>query len=81
MRALLLVSLALAACASGGQLPPPEDVVSVQYDPYRFEMAKLEQAALAQCGAKGFSRAVVLDNQPNTESVRWSYLTFGCYRR
>lgn len=70
----------LGACASSADtLPPPEDVVSVQYDPYRFEMSKLQRSAQEQCRAKGYPRALPLDNQPNTESVRWSYLTFGCY--
>ena len=70
--------LSLAACVGGPGAP--EEVVSVQYDPNRFEMAALQRAAEDQCRAKGYARAEALDVAPNTESVRWSYLTFGCFK-
>ena len=76
-RITILVLGLLAACASTDGAY--KDVVSVQYDPNRFQMSALQRAAEAQCRAKGFPRAEPLDNEPNTESVRWSYLTFGCY--
>ena len=82
-RLALLCLLPLVACATGTPdgLPPPEDEVSVPYNPYRYEMAELERAATAQCEAKGYPVALPLSDQPNRESVRWSYLTFGCYSR
>ena len=76
MRRVLPAVLLLAACASRGA---PDDTVSVQYNAYDFEMSDLQRAAEAQCSAKGYRRAEPLSNQPNTESARWSYLTFGCY--
>ena len=67
----------LAACATTAAAP--DDTVSVQYDPYRFDAAALHRAAKAQCEAKGYARAEPLGDQPNTESVRWAYLTYGCF--
>lgn len=81
MRRTLVLSVTaavLSACASAPDAP--DEVVSVQYDPNRFQMSTLQRAAEAQCRAKGYGRAEPMDNAPNTESVRWSYLTFGCFK-
>ena len=78
MRRLVIPVLLLAACATGGAVPG--DTVSVQYDPDRFQMSQLQRAAEDQCRAKGYARAEAMDVAPNTESVRWSYLTFGCFK-
>ena len=72
-----LAALVLAGCATSSETP--DDTVSVQYDPYRFDAAALHRAAKAQCQAKGYARAEPLGDQPNTESVRWAYLTYGCF--
>ena len=76
---LALACPALVACA--GVDERPDDTVSVQYDPNRFDASALQRAATAQCRAKGYARAEPLNDQPNTEAVRWAYLTYGCYAR
>ena len=80
MRNIVIIAsfaAALSACATGPE--PYGDTVSVQYDPNRFQMMTLQRAAEDQCRAKGYANAEPLDNEPNTQSVRWSYLTFGCF--
>jgi hypothetical protein len=71
--------LALAACAT--EAPRPDDTVSVQYDGYDIDMASMQRAAEAQCRAKGYPRAVPIADAVNTASVRWNYLTFGCFSK
>ena len=79
MRRITMIAclVALAACAGSGR--PHGETVSVQYDPDSFQMESLQRVAEAQCRAKGYPRAEPLENEANTEAVRWSYLTFGCF--
>ena len=72
-----IFAVGVSACATAPGAPG--EVVSVQYDPNRFQMSALQRAAEDQCRAKGYARAEAMDNVPNTESVRWAYLNFGCY--
>ena len=80
MRSILLATC-VALCACAGTPERPDDTVSVQYDPNRFDAAAMQRAGTAQCQAKGYARAEPLNDQPNTEAVRWAYLTYGCYAR
>ena len=75
----LALALALGACETTPRVPQPIDVVSLQYDPYNYSMAELTDNARQACVAKGGSQAIPVDNQLNTESVRWAYMNFECY--
>ena len=79
LTALPALTALLGACATPAD-PVPDDTVSVQYDPYRFDAVQLRRAALAQCRAKGYARAEAIGDQPNSEAVRWAYATYGCFK-
>jgi hypothetical protein len=71
----------LSACESFGSKRPvePIDTVSVRYDPYNYSMSAVEESARAACRAKGGEDVYPIDNQINTEEVRWAYMNFECY--
>ena len=74
-----IILIAASACEHTPRRPLPIDVVSIQYDPYNYSMAELSRSANAACAAKGGSRAIAVNNELNTESVRWAYMNFECY--
>ncbi|MGV6800708.1 MAG: hypothetical protein ACWA5L_02155 [bacterium] len=57
----------------------PFDTVSLQYDPYNFDMTELQKNADAACVAKGAAYAVKAGTSINREEVRWAYMNFDCY--
>ncbi len=77
----MCIALALAGCELMGskKVLEPLDIVSLQYDPYNYSMAELTRNAQAACEAKGGNKAIPVDNELNTESVRWAYMNFECY--
>lgn len=79
---VVFIALLLSGCEMFGKqdIRLPIDVVSLQYDPYNYSMAELSRNATAACIAKGGTEAVAVDNEINTESVRWAYMNFNCYR-
>jgi len=83
IRSVLLISVALSlvACESLGsrKVAAPIDIISLQYDPYNYSMAELTRNANAACAAKGGNEAIPVNNELNTESVRWAYMNFECY--
>lgn len=83
MRIIVLLAAAatcLGACASYENKPTAQETVSMRYDPYNYSMTKLQENATAACRAKGnFTEAERVDNEINSEAVRWAYMNFVCY--
>ena len=78
---LLGLSFILSACETFGQRRDngPIDTISVRYDPYNYSMADLKEDAKAACRAKGGEDIYPVDNQINSEEVRWAYMNFECF--
>ncbi|MEE9330284.1 MAG: hypothetical protein V3V30_09115 [Parvularculaceae bacterium] len=78
-----ILSASLTGCITYVTENGPKDAprVSVQYDPYDYQMVDLQDAANAQCEAKGFRYGERVDNSVNTQAVRWSHMYFDCLGR
>jgi len=68
----------LVACISGPREPePPQQSVSIPYDPYNFNPYDLDDEAQAHCEAYGLN-AVFEDETIDNNSVRWRYRHYRC---
>ena len=76
---IALLATALSGCVTTKKASQAVDTVSIRYDPYDYDMAKIRQDAETECQAKGGRYASQTSNTPNLESPRWAYMSFICY--